>query len=648
MSLGLSRLHFGFGAATVIGVLLATWAVIVRNTDEPAEVREATTALAPPDPRDTFDTPFRNVRRGVKYVGDRECAACHADIARTYRQHPMGRSAAATPQASPIERYDVAAHNPFSALERFDFAVDRRTDRIAHRIAARDRSGTTLAEFELEATLAIGSGTRGRSYLVVRNGAAWQSPVSWFSEKKIWDVSPGYTADSHFQRAVSSNCLFCHTNQVESVPDSINRYREPIFQAQASIGCERCHGPGELHVAARKRGTGIAGIDTSIVNPRHLEAELRDAVCQQCHLQGETRVVRRGRDIFEFRPGLPLDEFVTVYLRHENLIDYGKSVGQFEQLRRSKCFIASGGQMSCTSCHDPHSTPAPETKIDYFRAKCVACHQRAECKLPIADRQVKSDNCAACHMSHSSSTTIAHTAITDHRILRTPAAAVAPPPRPIPEGEVPLTPFAMRKDRQSRPESDRDLGIALAKMMHAAPASAPEARELVMTMAENRLSDSLKRWPGDVPALEALAEIMIARFCPHEALKHLKTIIALIPDREHALARAIEPAVLTRDFDFAIACADKVVALNPSSIDHRLSRARLRMTLKQWAEAESDCRAALRENPTYVISRVMLATCRHHLGDEPGAHLELEKALGMLRDPSQELFLRNWFQATTR
>ena len=46
-----------------------------------------------PDPRLTFDTPFRNARPGIDYVGDAACAVCHQKIDQSYHQHPMGRSA---------------------------------------------------------------------------------------------------------------------------------------------------------------------------------------------------------------------------------------------------------------------------------------------------------------------------------------------------------------------------------------------------------------------------------------------------------------------------------------------------------------------------------------------------------------------------
>src|SRR4051794_22302779 len=38
------------------------------------------------------ESPYKNVRPGVKYVGDAACVRCHGEISETYRKHPMGRS----------------------------------------------------------------------------------------------------------------------------------------------------------------------------------------------------------------------------------------------------------------------------------------------------------------------------------------------------------------------------------------------------------------------------------------------------------------------------------------------------------------------------------------------------------------------------
>jgi tetratricopeptide (TPR) repeat protein len=631
-------------------VLLAAWWAFDRKKEDAPPPPETATEPAPPDPRLTFATPFRNVKPHVAYVGDKVCVTCHKNICETYHKHPMGRSAALSVQAVEIERYDAAAKNPFVALERFEMRIEKQPSRVLHHIAGIDKDGAKQAEYSLEATIAIGSGARGRSYLSVRDGVVWQSPVSWFSGKGVWDISPGYSSDAHFQRPITAACLYCHTDQVEPVPNTMNRFKEPIFRTQANIGCERCHGPGELHVAERFELPEVDGIDTSIVHPKHLEFSLREAICQQCHLQGETRVVRRGRDLFEYRPGLPLELFVTVYQRHPNLIDYGKSVGQFEQLSISKCFTASKGTLGCTSCHDPHEAPTAEVKNTFFRNKCVDCHvkPRTECDAPFFDRAGKADNCVSCHMNRAPSTTIAHTAVTDHRILRDPAREPAHQFRPIPLGEVPLLQFKTGTAADDPAETERSLGIALSRMVAAIPATQMEIREMVFAMAESRLRDSVKRWPSDVPALEALTEVLGALDRKAEALTVFKSILALAPDREQALVRAVEPAALVGEYDFAAACASKAVELNPTSIDLRLLRARLMMTLKKYAEAEADCRVALRENPTHSTSRVLLAISLHHQGDTRNSQAELTKALSMIRDPKHEAALRNWFNSSTR
>ena len=96
------------------------------------------------------------------------------------------------------------------------------------------------------------------------------------------------------------------------------------------------------------------------VNPSRLEPALRAAVCEQCHLQGQVRVLRRGRGVFDFRPGLPLEQFWAVFEFAQDESAAPKAVGQVEQMQQSRCFQASDGALGCSSCHDPHRLPAAE------------------------------------------------------------------------------------------------------------------------------------------------------------------------------------------------------------------------------------------------------------------------------------------------
>src|ERR1700720_2764393 len=82
-------------ALAVVAVAAGVWYGLLR----PAEAGGGGAGAAgrgaprPPDPREVFPTPFRNVKPGVAYVGDAACAGCHRDIAKRYHAHPMGRSA---------------------------------------------------------------------------------------------------------------------------------------------------------------------------------------------------------------------------------------------------------------------------------------------------------------------------------------------------------------------------------------------------------------------------------------------------------------------------------------------------------------------------------------------------------------------------
>jgi hypothetical protein len=193
--------------------------------------------------------------------------------------------------------------------------------------------------------------------------------------------------------------------------------KRPVFHGLA-IGCERCHGPGELH---SRRPQTLDAKDLTIVNPVDLKPPaLREAVCEQCHFQGSRRINQPGRSPFDYRPGLPLAEFVRVLSSQSDPINRRKAVGHVEQMRESGCYQRSDGQLGCTSCHDPHRLPAPAERIDYYRSRCLECHSERGCSLPHETRLARSpkDDCTACHMPRSPAADIAHTTQTLHTIPR--------------------------------------------------------------------------------------------------------------------------------------------------------------------------------------------------------------------------------------
>lgn len=614
--------------AALLGVGYAGWRMIGGAPPEPPPPADDELAVAPdpppPDPRESFPTAFRNTRAGVGYVGDASCAGCHQEVAARYRTHPMGRSAEwVGAGTSPVERYDAAAQNPCRAGP-FELFVDRTDGRVVHRTRA------PVGEYAVAADLAIGSGTRGRSYLTVHQGAAWQSPVSWFSpDGGRWDLSPGYDLTFNGgRRPVGAACLFCHVDRVEAVAGSLNRYVEPVVAAHPAIGCERCHGPGALHAAGRAAGGGGAAPDLTIVNPKHLAPALRGAVCEQCHLQGQVRVARRGRDLSEFRPGLPLEMFVSVLVRHPDLTEGRRSVGQVEQMEASRCFAGSGGALGCVSCHDPHATPAPAAKDAFYRGRCQTCHESRPCVAPAPARAARADSCVACHMPRGDSANIVHASVTDHSVPRRPAPHARP--RGIAPGTDPVVLFRTGPHAAAGPEADRAVAVALVDGLAGA---VPAARPALAASAADRLAGVLKVWPGDAPARVARATALGAAGRDAERLLEARAAVRLAPASEAALTELVAAATAVGRFDLAGEAATTWAKLSPTAVDPLLARGTARAGRGDWAGAEADARAALALNPVHPRPRLLLAAARHRQGDAAAARREADAALALFTRP---------------
>ena len=461
-----------------------------------------------PDPRLTAETIFRNIRPEVAYVGDANCAQCHQELCDSYHQHPMGRSAIMA-GADELERLDPEAMNPCQ-VGPFELTVRKVDDGMVHSLQVKTADGTTLPTLEYPVSVAIGSGTRGRSYLTTDGETVWQSPLSWFTTKNRWDVSPGFDLGLATQRPVVASCLYCHVHQNEVIEDSVNRYTLPISKPQLAIGCERCHGPGELHSKERLEEKALdaahPGVDTSIVNPKHLPDELQMSICAQCHLGGKARVTRKDRKPHEFRPGLPLDLFFNAFIAHPEAQFKNKAVGHFDQMLQASCRTSAGKRLLCTSCHDPHQ------KLEHAEAdrlqleNCKSCHQERGCSAPVEVRREQQDHCVRCHMPTNPDTDIAHTSLTDHRILRDPTKPTSTSATAT--NDAVLVPYFQSEGIDSQ-ERERDLGIALARFAEKMPKGLPMKMQ-TQEQAKKRLRATVQRSPDDWEAWVALSSIEAA------------------------------------------------------------------------------------------------------------------------------------------
>src|SRR5579884_969545 len=346
------------------------------------------------------------------------CSRCHPNETALFLKSPMGRSLTRSEWVGPGRvEHEVSGSS---------ITITEKKRQMIHTLTER---GLT-AEFPV--AYQIGAGTKGRSYVVRIGDYLLESPASWYKGRG-WDVSPGFESLKllDFDRPITSECLFCHAGNVQFADVEERRLATDTV---AAITCERCHGPATEHIRQPS--------SKNIVNPPKLPAAARDSVCEQCHLEGETRVLNPGARWQDFHAGGVLERVAVAYRLRS--AETGRAVTQAEQLAESKCARASEGKLWCGSCHHPHrATVDREREI---RAVCVSCHP----VLTKAAHPSPQKDCAGCHMPSRPTTDIAHVSATDHRIQR--------PNTSVPRYEGPDVVTAWR---EPAPElRTRDLGVA--------------------------------------------------------------------------------------------------------------------------------------------------------------------------------------------
>lgn len=365
------------------------------------------------------------------YVDAQRCAACHRKIWDTYRRTGMGRSFARVrpgdkgPQVPQSGSY---YHEPSDQHYR-THEKDGRHYQRRHQIGYGGKE-TNVVEKEIH--FVIGSGNHVRTYLhQTPDGRIFELPVGWYAENGGFAaMNPGYDRPGHdnFRRQITAKCLFCHTGY-PAIKKGFDRIgTAPVFAGAIpeGIDCQRCHGPGQAHIAAAEaRSASLEAIGKAIINPGKLNPERQMDVCMQCHLETTSfrlppSIVRYSRGIFSFRPGEPLADYILHFdqAAGTGYDDKFEIAGAAYQLRKSACFRQSGGSLRCTTCHNPHDIPRGGEAKRHYTAVCLNCHTGDLHRVASVPGHTASDDCVGCHMPKRRTDDVVRVVMTDHFIQR--------------------------------------------------------------------------------------------------------------------------------------------------------------------------------------------------------------------------------------
>lgn len=337
------------------------------------------------------------------FVGAKACASCHQEkheLWKSGRHSKMVQAASAASVKGDFGRRTVVLHGKryqLSVVEDEYFI----TESYFTGIERRHRVDYTLGNRRIQhylTTLADGK--------IIVLPPSWDVlRREWFHNKDI--VNPD--AVEPILQQWNKSCVGCHVSQQE-----VNyRSENDTYKTQwvdFGTSCERCHGPGSLHVekfavAAPNTGPGREGTERWIVKPTRLEPSRSSMICAQCHSARNKAApgFKAGENYYDyFAPVLEYGvsaEDDTVYWPDGRPRRFSNdAIG----LWQSECFLQGGA--TCTSCHyDPHKPDVDRNPqlAATNNALCTTCHESIGSSLTAHTRHRPDgpgSSCIECHM----------------------------------------------------------------------------------------------------------------------------------------------------------------------------------------------------------------------------------------------------------
>ena len=280
----------------------------------------------------------------AQYVGSARCSSCHMDVYQRWSKTRMA-NVVRDPVAHPDAIIpDMNTPNPLVTFKKSDIAF------------------------------VYGSKWKQRYFTKVGDDY-FPLPAQWDVQHKVWraykvamgtDWWTAYYPDDNAKRPTGPLCDGCHSVNYNIATKTVTEW---------NVGCEKCHGPGSVHVAQPTRA--------NIVNPARLDSNSANDTCIQCHSQGKPKSNPIDGKYYDwpvgFRMGLKLSDYWELEehkLGTTTFTHFADGTAHKNRMQGndfSTSLMYSRG-VTCYNCHDVHGTGNNADLRKPLDQLCMTCH----------------------------------------------------------------------------------------------------------------------------------------------------------------------------------------------------------------------------------------------------------------------------------
>jgi len=619
------------------------------------------------------------------FVGAQKCAGCHRQEHERWAESDHARAMQAASQATVLGDFADRRFTQGAVTSTFF----RREGRFMVRTDGPDGK---VADFEIKYTFGV---RPLQQYLVELPGGRLQAlSIAWDARpresggQRWFHLYPNEKIDFrdelHWTRRQQNwnyMCADCHSTNVRKNYDgATDRYA--TTWSEINVACEACHGPGSRHVAwaetarpgrtydpSDDRGLTVVlrerrglqwTIDSGSGNakrsaPRTTAVEL--GVCAQCH-------ARRSQISSEYTAGRPfLDHYAPALLTAPLYWPDGQ---QRDEVYSWGSFLESrmhAAGVTCSDCHEPHGQKlrAPGNQV------CSQCH--APAKYDTAAHHFHRPDgrgaaCAGCHMPATRYMLVDPRHDHSLRVPRPDQSVALGVPNACTSCHTDRKPDWAAAKVQSwygRPAGgyqrfaetfhQAETGASVAIQQLTALARDTSVPGIVRASALARMMADLGRAPagadavtravGDADPLVRRAALAALELLPPDtriaaAVPLLSDPVRIVRIEAARVLAPVRPEALSQDARAAYerAAAEFVAAqrANADRPEYRTNLGTFFATRGRVADAETELRAALTLDPTFVPAYVNLADLYRAAQREPDVRRVLEEGLAAAPD----------------